>query len=160
MILTEFPFEYFSDKPQFSKRWGELLGSLSGERIEKIIGVWDRIDREWFGEAPMLVQTTKGTLAVNVKSEIYLALEWNTILPDGKPRWFSEKAVREMPDMDWSEDLEWREYSSLDIFNSAKILCIQVIGKENALNGLRFETDKGSFAVIDNGDIIAGFPEK
>ena len=45
MILTEFPFEYFSDKLQFSKQWGELLGSLSGERIEKIFGVWDRIAR-------------------------------------------------------------------------------------------------------------------
>lgn len=160
MILTEFPFEYFSDKQQFSKRWSKLLGSLSGENIEIIFGVWDRIDREWFGEAPMLVQTTKGTLAVNVKSEKYLALEWNTILPVGKPRWFSEKTIREMSDMDWSEDLEWRGYSPLDGFNSAKILRVNVIEAENALNGLRFETDKGRFSIIDNGDIIAGFPEK
>lgn len=159
MILTEFPFGYFSDKPHFSKRWGGLLGSLSGERIEKIFGVWDRIDREWFGEAPMLVQTTKGTLAVNVKSEKYLALEWNTILPTDKTRWFSEKTIREMSDMDWSEDLEWRGYSPLDGFNNAKILRIEVIEAENALNGLRFETDIGCFSIIDNGDVIAGFPE-
>ena len=152
MILTEFPFEDFCDKDLFSERWAELLSALSKRRIADIFGVWDNIDGEWFGDAPMLVEFAHGTLAVNVRSEKYLALAWNEIFPTEKPRWFSENT--EIPD--WREELDWREYSPLSKFKGAEILRVEVIGGENALNGLRFETDKGGFSLIDNGDVIAG----
>lgn len=153
MILTEFPFEYFSDKERFSERWSELLSGLSGQRIVNIFGAWDNIDGEWFGEAPMLVEFAHGTLAVNVRSEKYLALAWNEIFSTEKPHWFPENA--EIPD--WQEDLNWREYSPLARFKGAEIVNVKVIAGENALNGLRFLTDRGGFIIIDDGDVIAGF---
>lgn len=156
MILTEFPFEDFCDKDLFSERWAELLSALSKRRIADIFGVWDNIDGEWFGDAPMLVEFAHGTLAVNVRSEKYLALAWNEFFSTEKPRWFSENT--DIPD--WREDLDWREYSPLWKFKGAEILRVEVIGGENALNGLRFETDKGGFSLIDNGDVIAGIPHE
>lgn len=150
MILTEFPFEFFFDKESFSDMWAERLSELSGSRITDIFGAWDNLDKEWFGEAPMLVQTHSGTLAVNVLSEKYLALAWNEIPPTEKPRWFGEAPP--VPD--------WRGYSPLSRFNGAVILRIEVIEGENALNGLRFETDKGVFSIADVGDIIAGIPDR
>lgn len=156
MILTEFPFEFFFDKESFSDMWAERLSELSGSRITDIFGAWDNLDKEWFGEAPMLVQTHSGTLAVNVLSEKYLALAWNELLPTEKPRWFGEAP----PVPDWREDLDWRGYSPLSRFNGAVILRIEVIEGENALNGLRFETDKGVFSIADVGDIIAGIPDR
>ena len=156
MILTEFPFEDFCDKDLFSERSAALLFGLSGSRIVNIFGVWDNIDGELFGDAPMLVEFVCATLTVNVRSEKYLALAWNEIFPAEKPRWFSENT--QIPD--WREDLEWREYSPLAKFKSAEILSVEVIEGENALNGLRFETDKGGFSLIDNGDVIAGIPHK
>lgn len=159
MILTEFPFEFFCDKKRFSEKWKNRLVELSNSRICDIYGVWDNIDGEWFDDAPMLVQTDNGTLAVNVRSEKYLALAWNEILPTEKPRWFGEAPL--LPD--WREDLDWRGYSPLSRFVGAVILRVEVIEGENApnvLNGLRFETDRGGFSIIDNGDIIAGIPHE
>lgn len=154
MIPTEFPFEDFCDKTLFSERWGKTLSALSGQRIVNIFGVLDNTDGEWFGEAPMLVEFAHGTLVVNVRSEKYLALAWNEIFPNEKPRWFSENT--DIPD--WREDLDWREYSPLRKFKGAEVLSIEVIESENALNGLRFKTDKGGFSIIDAGDVIAGIP--
>lgn len=154
MTLTEFPFEFFCDKLSFSAKWPHLLSELSGQRISNIFGVWDNLDKEWFDDAPMLVEFTQGTLAVNIHSEKYLALAWNEIFPSDKPRWFAENTG--FPN--WQEDLNWREYSPLSKFKSAEILHIEVIEGESALNGLRFETDMGRFAIIDNGDVIAGIP--
>lgn len=156
MILTEFKFDFFRDKDLFSERWLELLSALSRRRIVNIFGVWDNIDGEWFGEAPMLVEFAHGTLAVTVHSEMYLALAWNEIFSTEKPRWFSENI--DMPD--WQEDLNWREYLPLSKFKGAEILRVEVIEDENVLNGLRFETDKGCFSLIDNGDVIAGIPHE
>lgn len=156
MILTEFPFVFFRDKVLFWERWSELLSALSKRRIVNIFGVWDNIDGEWFDDAPMLVEFAHGTLAVNVRSEIYLALAWNEIFSTEKPRWFSENP--EIPG--WQEDLDWREYSPLSKFKGAEILRFEVIEGENTLNGLRFETDKGGFSIIDIGDIIAGIPHE
>lgn len=156
MILTEFPFEDFCDKNLFSERWAELLSALSGSRIVNVFGVWDNIDGEWFEDAPMLVEFAHGTLAVNVHSEKYLALAWNEIFSTEKPRWFSENP--EIPG--WQEDLDWREYSPLSKFKGAEVLRVEIIEGEHALNGLRFETDKGGFSLIDNGDIIAGIPHE
>ena len=152
MILTNFHFDYFSDKVLFEKRWSEQLSALLRQRIVNIFGVWDNIYGEWFGEAPMLVKFAHGTLAVNVRSELYLALAWNEIFPTEKPRWFSENI--DMPG--WQEDLDWREYLPLSKFKGAEILHVEVIEGENVLNGLLFETDKGGFSIIDNGDVIAG----
>ncbi len=56
--------------------------------------------------------------------------------------------------------MDWREYLPLVKFKGAEVLRVEVIGGENALNGLRFETDKGGFSLIDNGDIIAGIPHE
>ena len=157
MILTNFHFDYFSDKVLFEKRWSEQLSALSRQHIVNIFGAWDNIDGEWFGDAPMLVEFAHhGTLAVNVRSEKHLALAWNEIFPTEKPRWFSENTG--IPS--WQEDLDWREYSPLAKFKGAEIMRIEVIEGENALNGLRFETDKGGFSLIDNGDIIAGIPHE
>lgn len=156
MILTEFLFEDFCDKDSFSERWAELLSALSKRRIVNIFGVWDNIDGEWFGDAPMLVEFAHGTLAVNVRSEKYLALAWNELFPTEKPRWFSENT--EIPG--WQEDLDWRENLQLVKFKGAEALRVGVIEGENALNGLRFETDKGGFSLIDNGDVIAGISHK
>lgn len=154
MILTEFPFEYFSDKEQFSKRWTKTLSELSGRRIVNIFGVWDELDTEWFDDAPMLVEFEHGTLAVNVRSEKYLALAWNEIFPTEKPRWFGEAP----PVPDWHEDLYWREYLPLSRFKGAELLNVTAIASDNALNGLRFETNNGGFSIVDNGDVIAGIP--
>lgn len=156
MILTDFPFEYFSDKERFSEKWEKQLAALSGSRIAEIYGAWDNTDDKWFDDAPMLVELAHGTLAVNVRSEKYLALAWNEILPADKPCWFGE--VPPVPG--WQEDLYWREYSPLAKFKGAEIMRVEVIKGENALNGLRFETDKGGFSIIDNGDVIAGIPDK
>ena len=156
MILTNFSFEYFRDEDLFSERWEELLSALPGQRIVNIFSVWDNIYGEWFGEAPMLVEFAHGTLAVNVHSEMYLALAWNEIFSTEKPRWFSENI--DMPG--WQEDLDWREESPLVKFKGAEVLRVEVIEGENALNGLRFETDKGGFSLIDNGDVIAGIPHE
>lgn len=156
MILTESPFEFFCDMDGFSDMWTERLSELSGSLITGIFGAWDNLDKEWFGEAPMLVQTDGGTLAVNVRSEKYLALAWNEILPTEKLRWFCETP----PIPDWREDLVWRGYSPLSRFSGAVILRVEVIESENALTGLRFETDKGGFSIADVGDIIAGFPNE
>lgn len=156
MILVEFPFEDFCDKALFSERWAERLSALSGRRIVNIFGAWDNLGGEWFDNAPMLVEFEHGTLAVNVRSEKYLALAWNEIFPNEKPRWFPENT--EIPD--WHEDLEWREYSALLKFKGAEILRVKVIESENALNGLRFETDKGGFSIADAGDVIAGIPDE
>lgn len=155
MLLTEFPFEFFCDSVRFSERWAELLSGLSGRRIVNIFGAWDNIDGEWFDDSPMLVEFAHGTLAVNVRSEKYLALAWNEIFPTEKPRWFGEAA----PVPDWQEDLDWREYIPLSQFNGAEILCVEVIRGENALNGLRFKTEIGGFSIVDSGDIIAGIPD-
>ncbi len=154
MILTEFPFEYFSDKEQFLKRWAKTLSELSGRRIVNIFGAWDELDTKWFDDAPMLIEFEHGTLAVNVRSERYLALAWNEIFPTEKPRWFGEAP----PVPEWHEDLSWREYSPLVKFNGAEIFGVEVIEGKNVLNGLRFETDVGVFSIIDNGDVIAGIP--
>lgn len=157
MILTEFPFEYFSDKERFSEKWAKTLSELSGRRIVNIFGTWDELDMEWFGDAPMLVEfesESLAVLAVNVRSEKYLAIAWNEIFPTEKPRWFGE--IPPLPD--WHEDLYWREYSPLAKFNGAEILSVEVIDGENVLNGLRFETDVGGFSIIDDGDVIAGIP--
>lgn len=91
---------------------------------------------------------------VNVRSEKYLALAWNEIFPNEKPRWFSENT--DIPD--WREDPDWREYSPLRKFKGAEVLSIEVIESENALNSLLFKTDKGGFSIIDAGDVIAGIP--
>ncbi len=156
MILTEFPFEFFRDSAMFSDRWAELLSDLSQRHIVNIFGAWDNLYKEWFDDAPMLIEFEHGTLAINVHSEMYLALAWNEILPTEKPRWYAEDSS--FPD--WREDLDWREYSPLAKFNGAEILGVEVIEGENVLNGLRFETDVGGFSIIDNGDIIAGIPYK
>lgn len=154
MILTEFPFEYFSDKERFSEKWTKTLSELSGRRIVNIFGAWDDLDKEWFGDAPMLVEFEHGTLAVNVRSEKYLALAWNEIFPTEKPRWFGETP----PMPDWHEDLYWREYTPLSRFKGAELLNVTAVASDNALNGLRFETDNGGFSIIDDGDVIAGIP--
>ncbi|MDE6732807.1 MAG: hypothetical protein K2J77_08035 [Oscillospiraceae bacterium] len=154
MILTEFPFEYFSDKELFSKRWAKTLSELSERRIVNILGVWDELDGEWFDDAPMLIEFEHGTLAVNVRSEKYLALAWNEIFPTEKPRWFGD--VPPIPD--WHENLFWREYAPLSRFKGAEILDVEIIDGENVLNGMRFETDVGGFSIIDNGDVIEGIP--
>lgn len=151
MILTEFPFEYFSDKERFLRKWAN---TLSGRRIVNIFGVWDELDGEWFDDAPMLVEFGHGTLAVNVHSEKYLALALNEILPTEKQRWFGD--VPPLPD--WHEDLNWREYTPLSRFKGAELLNVTVIAGDNSLNGLRFGTDVGGFSIIDSGDVIAGFP--
>ncbi len=156
MILTEFPFEDFCDKTLFSERWEKTLSALSGQRVTNIFGVWDNTDGKWFGEAPMLIGFENGSLAVNVRSEKYLALTWNKILSTEKPRWFPENT--EIPY--WREDLDWREYSPLSEFKCAEILRVEVIGNENTLNGLRFKTDKGGFSIADVGDVIAGIPDE
>ncbi|MDE6728100.1 MAG: hypothetical protein K2J80_09220 [Oscillospiraceae bacterium] len=154
MILTDFPFEFFCDSALFSEKWTELLSGLSGRRIVNIFGAWDDLDKEWFDDAPMLIEFAHGTLAVNVRSEKYLALAWNEIFPTEKPRWFGEAH----PIPDWRENLYWREYLPLSQFKCAEILRVEAIEGENALNGLRFETDKGGFSIFDNGDVIAGIP--
>ncbi|MCM1168201.1 MAG: hypothetical protein NC401_19625 [Ruminococcus sp.] len=156
MILTELPFEFFGDKALFSEKWGRVLSELSGLRIVKIFGVWDNLDGAWFGEAPMLVELAHGTLAVSVRSEKYLALARNEIFPNDKPQWFPENT--EIPD--WREDLDWREYSPLCKFKGAEILRVELIGNANALNGLRFETDRGGFSLADGGDVITGIPDR
>ncbi len=153
MILTEFPFEYFSDKERFSEKWEKRLAALSGSSIAGIYGAWDNTDDKWFDDAPMLVELEQGTLAVNVSSEKYIALSWNEILPTDKPRWFGE--VPPLPD--WQEDLEWREYTPLSRFKGAELLSVKAIAGDNTLNGLRFFTDLGEFIIIDDGDVIAGF---
>lgn len=153
MILTEFPFEYFSDKERFSEKWEKQLAALLGSRIAEIYGVWDNTDDKWFDDAPMLVEFAHGTLAVNVRSEKYLALAWNEIFPTEKPRWFGEAP----PVPDWREELDWRGYTPLSRFKGAEIVNVEVISSENALNGLRFFTDRGGFIIIDDGDVIAGF---
>lgn len=156
MILTEFPFEDFCDKTLFSGRWEKTLSSLSGQRIVNIFGVWDNTSGEWFGEAPMLVELENGTLAVNVRSEKYLALAWNKILSTEKPRWFPENT--EIPD--WREDLDWRVYLPLCKFRNTEVLRVEVVGSENALNGLRFKTDEGGFLIADAGDVITGISDE
>lgn len=153
MILTDFPFEYFSDKEQFSEKWEKRLAALSGSRIAAIYGAWDNTDDKWFDDAPMLVELEQGTLAVNVSSEKFLALSWNEILLTDKPCWFGEAP----PVPDWQEDLEWREYTPLSRFRGAELLSVEAIAGNNALNGLRFLTDRGEFIIIDDGDVIAGF---
>lgn len=153
MILTEFPFEFFCDSAPFSEKWEKRLAALSGSIIAEIYGVWDNTDDNWFDDAPMLVEFAHGTLAVNVSSEKYLALAWNEILSTEKPRWFGEAP----PVPDWREDLEWRGYTPLSRFKGAEIVSVKAIAGENALNGLRFLTDRGGFIIIDDGDVIAGF---
>lgn len=153
MILTEFPFEYFSDKERFSEKWEKRLAALSGSGIIDIYGAWDNTDDKWFDDAPMLVELERGTLAVNVSSEKFLALSRNEILPTDKPRWFGEAP----PVPDWQEDLEWRSYTPLSRFRGAELLSVEAIAGNNALNGLRFLTDRGEFIIIDDGDVIAGF---
>lgn len=157
MVLTEFPFEYFSDKERFSIKWARTLSELSGHRIINIFGVWDELDMEWFDDAPVLVEfesESLAVLAVNVRSEKYLAIAWNEIFPTEKPRWFGEAP----PLPDWHEDLYWREYTPLSGFKGVRLLNVTPIAGDNALNGLRFETDNGGFSIIDNGDVIAGIP--
>ena len=156
MILTEFPFEDFCDKTLFSGRWEKTLSALSRQRIVNIFGVWDNTSGEWFGEAPMLVELENGTLAVNVRSGKYLALAWNKILSTEKPRWFPENT--EIPD--WREDLDWRVYSPLCKFRNTEVLRVEVVGSENALNGLRFKTDEGGFLIADAGDVITGISDE
>lgn len=154
MILTEFPFEYFSDIERFSEKWARTLSELSGRRIVNIFGVWDDIETEWFDDAPMLVELENGTLAVNLRSEKYLALAWNEIFPTEKPRWFGEAP----PLSDWHEDLFWREYTPLSRFKGAELLNVTAVAGDNTLVGLRFETDNGGFSIIGSGDVIAGVP--
>lgn len=163
MSLTNYPFVFYDNDEELLRAWGEVLEVCKGKTINKIYSVWDELSNEWFEEAPILVQFSHATLAITVKSERYIALALNKILPNQKPVWFDEEQINEMLEIEWEEELNWREYSELsdsfgktvknislahDYYNSAQLIgiMIEIYDSENII-------------ICDVGDIIAGFKE-
>lgn len=158
MILAEFTYDFYSDKDQFLEKWGGLMEALSEQRIKYIYGLWDRIRHDWFTQAPILVDTTLGTVAINLLYDRYMALALNEIVPNVKPRWFYEGKVKYLPK--WREDFEWREYTPLKRFRDTEIWEVELIASVMWITGIRFYTELGRFVITSEKREMIGIPDK
>lgn len=107
MLLTDHAYAFVSKRDEFYKTNAPVFARLKNAVIEQVYAVWDCISKEWFYEAPMLVETSAGVLSIHVKSDEYIAVGWNDISPLEKPKWLDEATAR---GLDLEEDLEWRPY--------------------------------------------------
>lgn len=155
MSLTTHPYRFFSDKQVFLEAWGAFLKELTGERLLCVWGVWDTEGETWFDEAPMLVELTSGILSVHVKSESDLAVGWNDLFYSHKPVWFDEDQIREMPDLNWQEDLIWKKYDAVDRSFGSIVRKIEPLQNNCGLRGILVSLEGGKLCVYDAGDVIA-----
>lgn len=156
MSLTSHSYEYFSNLEKFLKRWEDLLNNLKGDTIKDIFGVWDNLENSWFDDAPMLVMLSSGIMSIQVKSERYLSIGWNDILPIKKPLWFDIPPV----ELSWKEDLFWKTYDNSKNAIGKKIKFIEVIKNLDGLIGLNFNLfDNLNLKILDVGDVIYSYVE-
>lgn len=158
MILAELVYTFYSDKDMFLEKWSGLFEELSEHRIKYIYGLWDRIKSEWFTQAPLILDTTLGTVAVNMIYDGYMAIALNEIDPSVKPRWYHKEKVKYMPE--WREDLEWREYTPLKRFRDTEIWEVELIAGVLWITGIRFYTELGKFIITSQKREIIGIPDK
>ena len=109
--LTNHDYSFVSEQVEFYTVNEDIFALIKNAIIEQVYAVWDCIGRKWFDDAPMLVKTSVGTLSVNVKSDVYIAIGWNDISLFEKPIWFDETQSQEIVGLNWVEDLEWRKYN-------------------------------------------------
>ena len=109
--LTNHNYSFVSEQVEFYTVNEDIFDLIKNAIIERVYAVWDCIGRKWFDDAPMLVKTSVGTLSVNVKSDVYIAIGWNDISLFEKPIWFDETQSQEIVGLNWVEDLEWRKYN-------------------------------------------------
>lgn len=138
MSLTTHPYKFFSDYYEFWSEWEELLQSLIGCRVISILGIWDNLDGKWFNVGPMVLRLSSGELFVCVKSEKDLAIGWNEISTTEKPVWFDQGQLLEMQDLNWQEDLSWKEHDSVHEVQNSVIEKIETIGENHGLTGVSF----------------------
>ena len=158
MSLTTHPYRYFSDKRKFLSVWKKTLTALRNDKIECVYGIWDIIAGRWFEDGPMLVKLSKDIISVKVHSEKYLAIGVNDILPEDKPVWFDETQKDEIKGLDWTEDLEWREYDAVKGSFGNAVCEIELIEADSAygLLGLSFLLKGGGkLCLEDIGDVIS-----
>ena len=111
MSLTNYDYSFVSEQIEFYTVNEDIFDLIKNAIIEQVYAVWDCIDQKWFDDAPMLVKTSVGTLSVNVKSDVYIAIGWNDISLFEKLRWFDETQSQEIVGLNWVENLEWRGYN-------------------------------------------------
>ncbi|MGM9978227.1 MAG: hypothetical protein ACI33J_05470 [Clostridium sp.] len=154
MILSNYNFNYYSDKEAFLRENKDILEQINGIKIQEVYALWDNIDSSWFLDAPMLIQFEAGILSIKVKSEKDIAIGWNDIDLNSKPVWLPKD---EIPG--WKEDLEWKRYSKVEGAIGRRILTSMTIKEEitNNLIGIQFLTEQdGLLKFIDSGDEING----
>ena len=109
MALPDYNFVFCSDSASFHREYDALLSSLIGLTVCRVHAVWNRIDNTWFLDAPMLIEFEQATLAIWTLGSGKIALNWNDINLEEKPKWFDEPPK----ELNWKEDLVWREYIDL-----------------------------------------------
>lgn len=77
--LMDHDFQYCWTREQFHNTYSGLVSDLIGKKVIKLYGVWDQIDREWFEDAPMLLEFEHGELAIITLSNEKTAILWNEI---------------------------------------------------------------------------------
>lgn len=157
MSLTSYPFVFYDNEKDLLDKWGDIFESCKGKDINKIYGVWDELSCEWFDDAPMLVEFSHGILAITVKSERYVALEWNIFSPSDKPVWFDDEQIRELPGLNWEENLNWREYDRLSECFEKNVESILPFKEKQTILGILIKFKNAEDIVIgDAGDVILG----
>ena len=162
MSLSNHPYRFFSEAEAFLQVWEDTLQSMSGDQIRCVLGVWDQTEQEWFDDAPMLVEFSRGTLSVNGSCERELAIGWNDILRSEPPVWLdAQQLENECEGLDWEENLCWREYHPVKACFGKKVSWVDLIQNEVGLTGLTFQMeDGGCVQILDVGDVIAGVYQK
>ena len=141
----DYPFKYYTDRSDFQNDYHELFYSLLGKRVLRVFGVWDLPDNSWFEETPIIIEFENGMLSVVTKSFHSISVLWNVLFPSEKPTWLGEA-----PELDWSEDLIWKEYIS---FDDTVIEKAEILHSSTSIIGLVFSTNQGMYGIVDNGDI-------
>ncbi len=144
MLLMNHNFQFCNTRKDFCDLYREIMDNLIGKKILRVWGVWDKQDNEWFVDAPMIIEFENGELTVALSSGIHIAILWNEISHTEKPIWLGE-----VPEMNWQEDLIWKEYFEIKESNVEKI---ELVNDENTITGLIFTSDAMNIGILDDGD--------
>lgn len=148
MELMDHNFVFCADSASFHREYDALLSSLIGITAHKIHAVWNKIDNNWFLDAPMIIEFEKTTLAIWTLGSGKIALNNGEINLEEKPEWFEKFPAK----LEWKEDLLWREYIDLQ---DKRVLEFQLLTGCTGLI-IIFE-DKSSVGIVDYWDTTDAF---
>lgn len=153
-------YDWFDTEEQFFQKCSGIVSKIEGKILDRVYAVFDKIENEWFFDAPMLAEIDGSFIFVNVSNCCYTAVGIDEFYHDDKPVWFREDCA---PD-GWREDLEWRVFDDVSTCFGKRVKKIMPITgtlyeelfsiSENGLNGIVLEFEYGRLWIHDNGDEI------